>query len=1070
MKAAHSMKHILSYFLFFCLFNLLFIQYSGAQQYNFKTYSTKQGLAGSAVNNIFQDSRGYIWFATQTGVSKFNGKSFQNFTKDDGLITNDITYIKEDKEGEIWIGTAEGISVYNGSKFRNFNDKTGFTAGKGIYWIYVDSQNVKWIAVRGVGVAKYDGKSFTYFTKKDGLPSEDVFCITGDGHGNYWFGTSAGVVKYDGTRITTYDKSANVDNVTFFTTLLDSKGNIWFSGPDGNVIKYNGTDFQKIALPDEVKSDFIGSIAEDKKGNFWFATDHGVLKLENDNFHLFTEKEGLSNNSVYSVFADYESNMWIGTLSGGVNLFNNESFVNFTDKDGLNSMTINCMIKDIDDKYLLGTAGAGLNIFNPKENRFEPLTNIKELVRSNIITITLATNHDVWLGTTDGLFILARVNGRFQLKKAFHKIAGNKLTAIMKVIEDRNGVFWIASYGGGIYKINGIKEEVLNVANGLPSDNVLTLHQDSYSNLWIGTSDAGVIRYDGKELVTFSEKEGLANKSVWSIANDNNILFFGTGDNGISTYDGKTFKTINSTSGLCSNYILGLAWDNKTNSLWVGTDKGVNNVFLKENRDVKLVRYFSELEGFKGEVVQNAILPESNGLIYFGTNNGLCRFNRKYDFPKIIAPKVEITDVRLSYEKVDWQVFADSVDPKTQLPVNLILCHNNNNLTFSFQALSTDNIRYTYMLEGMSDEWSPLSENTTAIFTNITPGKHYTFKIKSVNSNGVWSVQPATFSFKVDPPWWNTWWFRISTVLLLFTMIIILFRWRTASLRRDKERLEQIIVERTAEVVLQKDEAEKQKALVEEKNHEITDSINYAVRIQQAILPDIKDVKKILPESFILFKPKDIVSGDFYFFKEDFSASECIIAAADCTGHGVPGAFMSMIGSEQLKEAVSKSMNTSEVLQLVNKGIKRSLRQSENEDSTRDGMDIAVCSIDAMDRIVTYSGANRPLWIIRKNSLDIEETKATKKAIGGHTEDDQAFELHTFQLSEGDIFYIFTDGYADQFSYNDKKLMTKKFKQVILANRHTPMHEQKKLLDEFIEDWKGGMEQTDDILVIGVKL
>ncbi len=191
---------------------------------------------------------------------------------------------------------------------------------------------------------------------------------------------------------------------------------------------------------------------------------------------------------------------------------------------------------------------------------------------------------------------------------------------------------------------------------------------------------------------------------------------------------------------------------------------------------------------------------------------------------------------------------------------------------------------------------------------------------------------------------------------------------------------------------------------IEEKNKEIIDSINYAKRIQQAKLPQKGEIYSSLPNSFILFKPKDIVSGDFYFFHKNNNS--ILIAAADCTGHGVPGALMSMIGSEQLNDAVWKSRDTSEILKHLNKGIKISLRQSEHDESTRDGMDIALCSVDTKKCIVNYAGANRPIWIIRNGQTEVEEIKPTKTAIGGLTEDNQHFDTHEIKLQQGDTFYI----------------------------------------------------------------
>nr|MBA3971551.1 SpoIIE family protein phosphatase [Bacteroidota bacterium] len=258
--------------------------------------------------------------------------------------------------------------------------------------------------------------------------------------------------------------------------------------------------------------------------------------------------------------------------------------------------------------------------------------------------------------------------------------------------------------------------------------------------------------------------------------------------------------------------------------------------------------------------------------------------------------------------------------------------------------------------------------------------------------------------------------------------------------------------------------------IIATKNKEITDSITYARRIQQAMLPNKEEIYQALKQSFILFKPKDIVSGDFYFFHKK-NNHLVFIAAADCTGHGVPGAFMSMIGSEKLEDAVAQNSDTSLILKQLNKGIRTSLRQSDSDDSTRDGMDIALCSVDTEQGIIKYAGANRPLWVIRKGQTTVEEIKATKKAIGGLTEDEQQFGSHELKLQRGDTFYIFTDGYADQFSgHNGKKLMTRKFKEILLDIQNKTMQEQEKHLDSFMESWKAGTEQVDDILVIGVRL
>lgn len=293
----------------------------------------------------------------------------------------------------------------------------------------------------------------------------------------------------------------------------------------------------------------------------------------------------------------------------------------------------------------------------------------------------------------------------------------------------------------------------------------------------------------------------------------------------------------------------------------------------------------------------------------------------------------------------------------------------------------------------------------------------------------------------------------------------IQFEIQTQSIQKESE----IERQKNVELIKAYDEIAQNQKVISEKNKEITDSINYAKKIQQAMLPHRSSILAALSQSFVLYKPKDIVSGDFYWFSKQEDL--IFIAVADCTGHGVPGAFTSMICSEKLHDALKHSIIPGEILSLVNKDIKLSLRQEENKDSTKDGMDIAFCRIDLKKGIIQFAGANRPIWIVRENSKKIEEIKGNKKSIGGYTEDDYSFETHIIQFKTGDSFYISSDGYADQDGGDrEKKLMTKKFKELILSIQNKPLKQQGKFLEEYIQNWMGDHEQRDDILAIGVKL
>jgi serine phosphatase RsbU (regulator of sigma subunit) len=259
--------------------------------------------------------------------------------------------------------------------------------------------------------------------------------------------------------------------------------------------------------------------------------------------------------------------------------------------------------------------------------------------------------------------------------------------------------------------------------------------------------------------------------------------------------------------------------------------------------------------------------------------------------------------------------------------------------------------------------------------------------------------------------------------------------------------------------------------LIEEKNKEITDSINYAKLIQQSLLATKDMLDRNLDKYFIFYKPKDIVSGDFYWAAE--TTNGFLMACVDCTGHGVPGAFMSLIGKENLDKAIVKTFSPKQILNELNKGVKKSLNQNSSN-SNHDGMDAVVIRIIKEQNgssKVFYSGANRPIWIIKKITGFLEEIKATKQAIGGFTSDDQEFEEHELTLDQGDTIFIFTDGYADQFgSEKNKKMTTKRFKDILLSVQQQSPQNQKQTLENFFNNWKGEYEQLDDLLVIGIRV
>ena len=369
-------------------------------------------------------------------------------------------------------------------------------------------------------------------------------------------------------------------------------------------------------------------------------------------------------------------------------------------------------------------------------------------------------------------------------------------------------------------------------------------------------------------------------------------------------------------------------------------------------------------------------------------------------------------------------------------------------------------MRYRFKLEGYEKEWSPPTENRMASYPSLSYGE-YTFLVCAANAEGVWS-EPASYHFEITPPYYKTLWFYVLIFLLGISSIYFYIKYSVKKLENQKRILEEKVAERTKEVV-------EQKEIIEEKNKDITASINYAKKIQEAILPD-KEIKyRIFPEAFVLFHPRDIVSGDFYWFSE--KNGRRLIAAVDCTGHGVPGAFMSMIGNAFLNEIVNERAITQPdlILNELRKLIIKSLKQTGFDGQSKDGMDISILSFDDKNSVVEYAGANNPMWHIRDGKA--EKINADKQPIGYYIGNPVPFTNHKIELQKGDSVYIYTDGYADQFGgTHGKKFKYKQMLEIILSMQEKRMLEQEKILLDIFIKWQGELEQTDDVLVIGVKV
>jgi serine phosphatase RsbU (regulator of sigma subunit) len=391
-----------------------------------------------------------------------------------------------------------------------------------------------------------------------------------------------------------------------------------------------------------------------------------------------------------------------------------------------------------------------------------------------------------------------------------------------------------------------------------------------------------------------------------------------------------------------------------------------------------------------------------------------------------------------------------------------------NSINFTFHANSLigfKEMRFRYKLENYTDDWSEWSELNFADFKKLHEGT-YNLLIQGKNSYGIES-EILKYNFTILPPWYRTW---IAYIVYFISVIILLYLIIQLSLKRVKNqnlKLEEIVKERTSEIAEQNQQLESQKSEIILKTQDIVDSIIYAKRIQDTILPYEEKLDEIFNEHFVFYRPKDIVSGDFYWARK--KGDLAIFSAIDCTGHGVPGALVSIVGNSSLLRCINehKLVEPAQILDKHRDIVVRSF-SSKLHNEVKDGMDMSLCTLDSKTNILKFSGANNSCIIVRNK--EIIELKGDKQPIGFYSHA-FPFTQQEIQLFENDCVYQYTDGYVDQFGgQKGKKLKSKPFKEYLIEISHLSMPEQFKKIETFFETWKSDFDQVDDVCVFAIKI
>ena len=1044
-----------------------------------KFYDIQQGLSSSYISTMLQDHNSNIWFGTRGGgACKFDGSDFTYYTEKQGLPNNSVVCMTEDHNGNIWFGTdGGGLCEYDGTSFKIFSEKDGLI-NNAVWSILEDRKGNIWIGMAGGGLCKYDGTNFTSYNKDNGLTTNYIICMEQDLNGNLWFGTYGdGVLKYDGKNFISYTEDEGLIGNTVQTILADNTGNIWFGTDANGICKLKGNTFTNYTEESGLMSNEVNSLIQDKSGNIWIGfNSRGVCKYNGMYFTCFTEFEGMSGSTVSSLLQDNNGDIWFGTSGHGVTKYDNSCFTHFTKKEGLSSNVVSKTYEDHAGNLWFGTNGGGVCKYDGEN--FYTYTTAQGLSNNRVFGIVEDHDHNMWFGTKGGG--LCKFDGqKFYQYTDEQGLSGNN---IYSLLEDHNQNLWIATNGGGVCKFDGEKFTHYTQAVGLSNDIVYSILEDKQNNLWFTTDGGGICKFDGSNFTLYTKKEGLSSNVVYTALQDvKGNFWFGTDEGGVCRYDGKTFTSFKEENGISNDKIWSILQDIQ-GDVWLGTESGLTRINAGSlNKEEISTNVYKLNTGFLGnDVFQNSSFQDKKGFIWWGTGKMLTRYNPSLDAPDRLAPVMHLKNIKLQFQNIDWNSISTNQNYKGieisgvnkwyNTPNNLSLPHNQNRITFAYVGInykSQDKILYQYRLEGLEDKWSPSTSKTEAAYSNLTPAD-YTFKVRAVNKDGFWS-EPISFSFTIRAPWWQTWWFRIFALLFITASIIAFFRYRTNALRKKQKELEDVVVQRTAEVVSQKE-------LVETKNKEVLDSINYAKRIQRSILPPQEEMQRSLKNYFVLYKPKAIISGDFYWMAQVKTSNDntdlVVLAVVDCTGHGVPGALMSIVGNTLLNQTIKNAdVNTpAHVLDFLNTELPKNLKQQQEGEEIRDGMDMTICAFNFKNNILYFAGANNSIYIARNNELI--EFKGDKQAISGSTDYEKGpFSDYLYGLEKGDVVYMLTDGYADQFGGpNGKKFKHKQLEYLLLDIYELPMAEQQKKLDEKFEEWRGTQEQVDDVTIIGVRI
>lgn len=848
---------------------------------NFKRITIEDGLSQTTVQYIFQDSRGYMWFATTDGLNRYNGYEFKvykyNKGSDKSISGNFIVAINEDDEGNIWVGTTRGLNKINTktSEIKQYlpNINGCNISDYNITEIFIDSKEDIYIATaNGLNIYNRENDNFERVYGKDEgentLSSQAIYSIVEDKDNNFWIGTDNGLnkVERDSGNITNYyaeDGENTISDNFIYKLYIDDLNNLWI-GTDSNGLNKLDIDKNKfeIFLNDKNDTNSIGGnsipyILKDKNNNIWVATNNGLSRYDEKNNKFTTYRNKIYDNksivddNILSLYEDDEGNIWVGTYDG-ISLFNlDNTFLNYKN-DPLNENSINSnmmagIYEDNDGLLWVGTIESGINVIDRNNNTIVKYTEKDDgsSINNNNIRDIVGIGNEIWISTEEGLnkYDKSTKSFTYYTVENYKELNTNDLKSLYV---DKSGTLWITSQSGlasfdrknnfksynNIFRKNGVEEYFFS-----------DIIEDDEGILWIACAlNGGLIKFNKhtNEIKIYKSDENDSNtlsyNGIKTLAIDKeNNLWIGT-QYGLNKFnkDKEEFTRYTEVDGLANNFINGIVVDNE-NNIWASTNYGISKY---DNEYNKFVNY-DVTDGLQGNEFNGyAYYKNKDGYIFFGGINGLTYFNPEDLVNKSFTPKVVIETIK-------------SNDIKYNDFSNINLDYKNKNIQFNFfipDYRNTKKVQYSYKLVGLDEEWIMSDNRNYASYTNLDSGE-YIFMVSARNSTGNWS-EPISVKFKVSVEPWKS-----PTAYFIYILIAVLIAyiiWNRVKI------LDGLVTQRTYELnnKLRENKILYNKLIENEKyknnyfinlSHELRTPLNVIISIEQ-LITDLNKSKEEIPK------------------------------------------------------------------------------------------------------------------------------------------------------------------------------------------------------------------------------